>query len=134
VRVSQYSHFIPAEAARALDFDSLVEIGQVIDVSGGLARAFAGGRIGIEAGTYERYVAWDNHAMRRHSLHLETSQRLHALLEASAFAAVAQQDASFVCRTVDATSNDPRAQRAIFNLKRLSAGARTGWVITLDSP
>jgi hypothetical protein len=59
---------------------------------------------------------------------------LHALLEASAFAAGAQQDASFVCRTVDATSNDSRAQRAIFNLTRLSAGARTGWVITFDSP
>lgn len=129
MRIDQYHHFHHLPAVEP-DFAARVAQGEVIDVSPFAARIFGSKRVGIDTTTYERFVEWSNAAMRRFGVHLDQRHRLETLLDTCCYAALESCGSSFVCRAVDATGFDWRAQRHVLSLRSVGSAASSAWLIT----
>jgi len=110
-------------------FHWLVAQGDAVDVSRAAADKFGRSRVAITAAVYDRFVAWDGAATRRHGLMLDEAPRLNSLLEGAAL--VASWDGGcFVCRAVDGgTGGHPRPQRVVLTLSRYGNRSSPAWLI-----
>lgn len=65
-----------------LVFSGMVADGHAVDLTNTAPKWMCGRPVAVEAGTYDRFVAWDAKALRKHDLHLEEGSRLEHLFEA----------------------------------------------------
>lgn len=118
----------PVDAqARREQFDSMLDTGKVIEVTHRASKWFSG-PVAIETTTYDRFVAWEGEAQRRHLMHLDETQRLGQLLESCGIA-ISSAGGCFVCKAVDACGRDARPQRQVLTLSNYGLATAPAWLV-----
>lgn len=110
------------------EFSRMVGKGQAVDVTRRAPRWFEGQPVAIETDIYDRYVAWDGDAQRRHCVALDEDHRLEVLLGASGYAAFGA-GGCFVCRAADAQDHSGRAVANVFSMTNYGRASAPLWVI-----
>lgn len=87
-----------------LVFSGMVADGSAIHLTNAAPKWMCGRPVAVEAGTYDRFVAWDAEALRKHGLHLEEGARLEHLFEACGTAAFGAGGSSARRSTLGATT------------------------------
>jgi len=109
-------------------FANTVGNGQAVDVTRRAPRWFEGHPVAIETEVYDRYVAWDGDAQRRHCIALDEAHRLEVLLDASGYAAFGA-GGCFVCRAADAQALHFRTASQVFSMTNYAQGSTPFWMI-----
>lgn len=112
----------------AADFARMVREGAAIDVSHRAPKWLAGSRVAIECNTYDRFVAWDNDALRKHAIALDETARIEHLFDVCGCAAFGA-GGCFICRSVDAQGYTSRAQRQVLTMTNYGRPTAPLWLI-----
>lgn len=111
-------------------FTEMVASGQAIELTHLAPKWLGGCPLATESVTYDRLIAWDGEAQRRHRVLLEESNRLEHLFESCGCAAYGA-GGCFVCKAVDARGYDGRLQRHVLTMTNYGVAAKPMWLIHL---
>ncbi|TWO71418.1 hypothetical protein FN976_10900 [Caenimonas sedimenti] len=127
MKMNEPNRWSTAAAMTCEAFDQLLKSGQAVEVSHRAPKWF-GGRVAIEVTTFDRFVAWDSATVRRLGEHLDETDRLQGLLEASAYACFGA-GGCFVCRGVDSHGYNCRSQRHVMSVTNLGPIGSPQWLL-----
>lgn len=133
MRVSHVYECPPSKAVRSV-FKDLISGSHAVDISRHAAHAVPGGRLAVEASTYDRFVEWNSSAMRRHMEFHEAKSRCENLVRACSKVARAceqsgERQCEFVCKAVDAHASDSIERSVLFKLESVGTPTQPAWLI-----
>lgn len=111
-------------------FTKMLAMGEAIEVTHLAPKWLSSSPVAIEAGTYDRFVAWDGEAQRRHGELLEEANRLEHLFDACGTAACGA-GGCFICKAVDARGYESRCTRHVLTMTNYGAPSEPIWLIHL---
>lgn len=111
-------------------FNKMVATGQAIELTHRAPKWLSSSPVAVEAVTYDRFIAWDGEAQRRHGVLLEETNRLEHLFEACGTAACGA-GGCFICKAVDAHGYDGRLERHVLTMTNYGAPNEPIWLIHL---
>lgn len=111
-------------------FATMVATGQAIELTHRAPKWLSGSPVAVETATYDRLVAWDGEAQRKHGILLEEANRLEHLLDVCGTAACGA-GGCFICKAVAARGYDGRLERHVLTMTNYGELARPVWLIHL---
>jgi len=111
-------------------FTKMVAAGQAIELTHLAPKWLSGSPVAVETVTYDRLVAWDGDALRRHGVLLEEAHRLEHLFDACGTAACGA-GGCFICKAVDARGYDCRCERHVLTMTNYGELNAPVWLIHL---
>ncbi len=111
-----------------LVFSGMVADGNAVALTNAAPKWMWGRPVAVEAGMYDRFVAWDAEALRKHGLHLEEAARLEHLFEACGTAAFGA-GGCFICKAVDARGYHSLCVRQVLMMTNYGRSSEPFWLI-----
>lgn len=111
-------------------FTNMVVTGQAIELTHLAPKWLCRRPVAVEAVTYDRFVAWDAAAQRRHGILLEEANRLEHLFDACGTAAFGA-GGCFICKAVDAQGYAGRCERHVLTVTNYGEPGEPLWLIHL---
>ena len=128
MRMNEPSRWHAPDAIHA--FTNMLAKGEAIELTHLAPKWLSGSPVAIESGTYDRFVAWDSEAQRRHGVLLEEANRLEHLFDVCGTAAYGA-GGCFICKAVDARGFDGRCGRHVLTMTNYGAATEPAWLIHL---
>jgi len=111
-------------------FTKMLATGQAVELTHLAPKWLSGRPVAVETATYDRLVAWDGEALRRHGFLLEEANRLEHLFDACGPAAYGA-GGCFICKAVDARGYDGRCERHVLTMTNYGELNAPVWLIHL---
>lgn len=111
-------------------FATMVATGQAIELTHLAPKWMSGSPVAVETSTYDRLVAWDGEAQRKHGVLLEEAHRLEHLFDVCGTAACGS-GGCFICKAVDAQGFDGRCERHVLTMTNYGEPNQPVWLIHL---
>lgn len=109
---------------------AMVASGHAIELTRHAPQWLGGRPVAVETGTYDRLVAWDTEAQRRHGVRLEEVNRLEQLFADCGIAAYGG-GGCFISKAVDAQGLEARFERHVLTMTNYGATNEPIWLIHL---
>lgn len=107
---------------------NMVASGQAVELTHRAPKWLCGRLLAVDVQTFDRFVAWDAEAQRRHGILFEESHRLEHLFEACGIAAYGA-GGCFICRAVDARALAGRSERHVLTMTNYGEPDDPVWLI-----